>query len=316
MRIYRDYRQVPVFAKGRVVAIGNFDGMHRGHKRVIEKLMALAAEHDAKPAVMTFEPHPRRFFNPERPVIRLFTFKQKAQWLEELGIHTLFAQRFNLGFASHTAEEFVREVLIDALGVSHVITGEDFRFGKGRAGDAALLKTIAKETGAFDYHGILPVGEGEEKFSSSMVREAVMQGDMEKAADILGRPYHWQGHVVKGDQRGRTIGFPTANIVPPSVVMPRFGVYAVRCQRVGDNAVMDGVANLGVRPTFNKDRALLEVHLLDQQLDLYDQEMQVEFISHIRDEQRFDGVEALQSQIQKDSVTARQKLSEIRELSA
>lgn len=308
MTIYRDYRNVPPPARGAVVAIGNFDGVHRGHQAVIHHVTATAKRLGLPASVLTFEPHPRRFFAPGKPVIRLLPFHHKARLLQHAGIDHIYAQRFHRDFSALGAEEFVQKVLIDGLLVKHLITGEEFVFGAQRKGNAMLLREFAAR-GAFTYEAISPLMNGPEKCSSTHVREHIARGEMDIAATMLGRPYHWIGRVIRGDARGRQIGFPTLNIQPPPVLMPRTGVYAVRCSLWGKPRLYDGVANLGTRPTFNGTGLRLEIHLLDQEIDWYGQRIGVDFLAHIRDEQRFDGVASLQTRITQDCGIARQILS-------
>jgi len=312
MRLLRDWRNVPPEYKGGVIALGNFDGLHRGHLAVIRAMQSEAARRGARSAVMSFEPHPRRFFQPGRGPIRLFPFHYKARLLRHYGVELLAALRFTRAFSQLTAQQFIDEVLIKGLSVSHVVTGQDFIFGHQRQGNSELLETISRETGAFGFTRIAPVGGRELIFSSTLVRTYVQSGEMEKAAEILGRPYEMTGRVVQGDQRGRTIGFPTANMIPGPILLPRFGVYAVRAslapepfQLEEETNWIDGVANLGLRPTFVDTQPLLEVHLFDTEKELYGKRLRVEYVAHLRDEKKFEGVDALREQITRDSQKAR-----------
>lgn len=313
MRIIRDYRHWPDSLKGGVVAIGNFDGLHRGHEAVLARVQAEATRRAVPAVVLCFEPHPRAFFQPESPRLRLMRFAQKAAALRTRGITALLAQRFDAAFAQLSAGAFIRDVLAEGLGAQAVITGEDFVFGRGRGGSAGTLRKAAAD-GLFAYEAVAPVGNaGEGKFSSSKIREHLRQGELRHVAAMLGRPYAWCRRVVHGDKRGRLLGFPTANFIPPPVLLPRRGVYAVRGGwggRDGSNGVRaEGVANLGWRPSVGGTRLLLEVHWFDVSADLYGSLQEVAFIEHLRDERRFDGPDALRAQLAADCKQARAILS-------
>ena len=308
MQIFRDYRHWPDALKGGVVVIGNFDGLHRGHIAVLEQAREKAKTLNAPFVVLTFEPHPRRLFQPDSPELRLMSFADKARTLKALGVDAILAQRFNRAFSQLDAPAFMQQVLVDALGAQSVLTGEDFIFGHQRSGHAESLMQFSKAQQAFSYLPISPVGNQDEgKFSSSKIREHLRQGEMRHVCAMLGRPYRWCRTVIHGDARGRTIGFPTANMLPPPLLLPRYGVYAVRGQWEG-MAQAQGVANLGVRPSVDGERCLLEVHWFDVDADLYGQELCVEFIEHLRDEQHFDGIEALKDQIAQDCAQAKDAL--------
>lgn len=311
MKIIRDYRHVPSHCRGAVVAIGNFDGVHRGHRAVIDHVVAKAKKSNLPAAILTFEPHPRRFFSTHKMPIRLIPFHHKARLLKQTGIDIIYAQRFTHSFAQISAESFIQDVLIKGLGVRHLITGEDFVFGHKRQGNTTLLREAASQGDAFTYEAIVPLMNGAEKCSSTHVREHIARGEMDIAATMLGHPYQWLGRVIHGEARGRQIGFPTLNLRPPPVLMPRSGVYAVRCGVFGENQLFDGVANFGTRPTFDGHELRLEIHLLDQEIDWYGKRISVDWLAHIRDEKSFDGVGSLQRQITQDCETARQILGRI-----
>jgi riboflavin kinase/FMN adenylyltransferase len=309
MRLYRDYG-LPSDAKGAVLAIGNFDGVHRGHAQVIAQTLAKARSLDVPAAILTFEPHPRRFFSDDKTRKRLIPFHHKARLLEHLGVDILIAQRFNASFAALEAEAFIDRVLRQGISASHVVTGEEFVFGRGRRGHASMLSD-ASQKGWFGYDALTPLKTGAEKCSSTHIRDHIVRGEMDIAAGLLGHPYHWLGRVIKGDARGRQIGFPTLNILPPQVLLPRLGVYAVRVSRLGEAMTYHGVANLGNRPTFNGLTLQLEIHVFDQEIDWYDERICVEFHAHLRDEKRFDGVESLRTKIQQDCMQAKNLLAAI-----
>lgn len=299
MQIFRHYDQVPESARGATVAIGNFDGVHKGHQALLRHAKALGG----KLGVLVFEPHPQEFFKPDTPRFRLTPFRAKARLLEHAGVDLLFALHFDAAFASLSADEFIEKVLVQGLGVRHVIVGEDFCFGKGRKGNLALLQQRGKELG-FGVTTFELVGEGEaSKISSTSIREALRDGKPEVAASLLGHPWTVEGRVETGDQRGRTIGFPTANVSLEGYLEPALGVYAVRVELAGKH--YGGVANFGRRPTFDKKDVLLEVHIFDYQGDAYGQPIVVSFISFLRPEMKFAGLDALKAQIAKDSEKAR-----------
>ncbi|CAA7613205.1 bifunctional riboflavin kinase/FAD synthetase [Magnetospirillum sp. UT-4] len=311
MRLIRHCGELPPDLKGCVVALGNFDGVHRGHQAVIGTARAVAGTLGAPLAVMTFEPHPRAFFNPGQPPFRLTPFRVKARLLEALGIDLLFMQHFDAAFAGITALEFVGDILLGCLGARHVVVGYDYVFGKGRQGTGALLQKLSDE-GAFGFTSVPPAMTASgETFSSTRVREYLVEAKPAEAAKLLGHYWEIEGRVEHGDARGRTIGFPTANLHLGEYQRPATGVYAVRAGIDLGGATMwrDGVANFGRRPTFDKTDELLEVHLLDHGEDLYGRHLRVALVEHIRPEARFAGIDDLKAQIARDVETARTLLS-------
>ncbi|MBM3616988.1 MAG: bifunctional riboflavin kinase/FAD synthetase [Alphaproteobacteria bacterium] len=295
----------PEAAQGSVIALGNFDGVHAGHQAVLSRARALANAKGVPLAVMAFEPHPRRFFNPALPVLRIVPFAEKARLLREIGVDYFYVAHFNAAFAALSADAFIQDILLDGLKVSHVVTGHNFAFGHKRQGDSAFLAQKSAELG-FGYTQVDAAMNGDAVYSSSAVRHALSEGDVGAASAILGRPYAIRGLVIKGDQRGRTLGFPTANIRPSPLFLPKAGVYAVRVELDGEQ--MAGVANLGTRPTVDGTRRLLEVHLFDRNIDLYGRKLSVQLTDFIRAEKKFDGLDALKAQIAEDSATARRLL--------
>ena len=303
MQVFRHYEQVPESARGATVAIGNFDGVHVGHQALLARAKAMGG----RLGVLVFEPHPQEFFRPDTPRFRLTPFRAKARLLERYGVEILFALHFDAAFAALTADEFIERVLVKGLGVRHVIVGEDFCFGKGRQGNLALLRKRGAELG-FDVTTFGLVGEGEaSKISSTSIREALRDGKPDVAARLLGHPWTVEGRVEGGDRRGRTIGFPTANVSLEGYLEPALGVYAVRVEVGGRR--YGGVANFGRRPTFDKKDVLLEVHIFDFEGDIYGQPIVVSFISFLRPEMKFPGLDALKAQIVKDSEAARRILA-------
>jgi len=308
MRIFRHFAELPDAVRGGVVALGNFDGVHRGHQAVIGKALELAKGWGAPAGVMTFEPHPRSVFLPDQPPFRLTPFRIKARLIEALGVDFLLMQHFDKAFAAHSADEFVQQVLIEGLGARAVVVGYDFCFGKARSGNVARLREQKEfETFAVDAQG----GADGQVFSSNMIRQSLLDAKPERAAEILGRLWEIEGRVETGDQRGRTIGFPTANLHLADYLRPANGVYAVRAgiDHGSDTIWHDGVANLGRRPTFDKQDVILEAHLFDFDGDLYGRHLRVALAGHIRPERKFDGLSALKAQIVEDCDTARSILS-------
>lgn len=307
MRVIRHVNAAPADARGAVVAIGNFDGVHRGHQAVIETAREEAERLRVPAAVLTFTPHPRRFFRPDQPPFLLTRLRTKLRLVSELGLDLVYLLRFDPALAALTAESFVDQVLVGALGIRHAAVGYDFVFGKGRGGDPAFLRRRLAAAGVTTTI-VAPVGRATVPvFSSTAVRDALEAGAPRDAAAILGRPFAIEGRVAHGDRRGRQIGFPTANLWLAEYVRPRMGVYAI-CARL-DTRIIPGVANLGLRPTFGGDKEpRLEVHLFDLDEDLYGRRLRVDLIDFIRPEQRFDGLDSLKAQIARDAATARQLL--------
>ncbi len=307
MRLFRHFSPFPDDARGAVVALGNFDGVHRGHQAVISRSAAVARSEHRPHGVVTFEPHPRSVFRPDDPPFRLTPLRVKTHQLETLGVELMVCLHFDAGFAQRSAENFVTEVLHQGLGIGHVVTGYDFVFGHGRSGDAALLQRMGGELG-FGVTIVPPVAsESGIAFSATRIRDHLVAGEPKQAAVLLGRPWEIDGRVEHGDARGRTIGFPTANISLGDYLRPAAGVYAVRAgiERNGSVVWHDAVANMGTRPTVNGTDLRLEVHLLDFDGDLYGQHLRVAFIDWIRAERKFSGLDELKTQIARDAATAR-----------
>jgi riboflavin kinase/FMN adenylyltransferase len=311
MHIYRHFTGLPAIARGSVVAVGNFDGIHRGHQAVIDAAREEARRLGAPLGVLTFEPHPRRVFRPDEAPFRLTPFRVKARLIEELGVELLFNIHFDLAFAAKTAGGFVREVLVDGLAARHVAVGYDFVFGHRRQGTAAFLAESGRTLG-FGVSVVAPAeGPAGEVYSSTRIREHLTRGEPVQAAALLGRAWEIDGRVEQGDRRGRTIGFPTANLSLDDYLRPAAGVYAVRAgvEHEGRTAWHDAVANLGRRPTFGGEDLRLEVHLFDFAGDLYGRHLRVAFVDYLRPERKFDGLDALKAQIAEDAARARQILT-------
>jgi riboflavin kinase / FMN adenylyltransferase len=290
------------------VTIGNFDGVHLGHQAMLARLTARAASVGAAPAVLTFEPHPREIFTPDSAPTRLTSLREKLEILRGLGVAHVHVCRFTKPFAALSAEDFVRHILVEGLQARYVLVGDDFRFGAKRAGDFALLKQLGEKYGyvAESLHTVEAAGQ---RASSTAVREALAAGDMATAAQLLGRPYSISGRVVGGDQLGRKIGYPTANIQLKHNRPPLTGIFAVRVQGL-DQPDWPGVASLGTRPTVHANgRPTLEVHLFNFDQSIYRRHLRVEFLHKLRDEAKFPSLEALIAQISEDARQAREMLN-------
>lgn len=293
-------------------ALGNFDGVHRGHQAVVEAAVQEARRLGAAPAAIVFEPHPRQHFQPQAAPFRLQSAGQRARALAALGVETLVEVRFEAALAALSADAFAQDILARAIGVRHLCIGLDFRYGQGRAGDAVSLERQGAALG-FGVTVVDAVDDSDhpgDKISSSAIRAALQAGDVTLAARLLGRPWAIEGAVIPGQQRGRTIDFPTANIALGAYLRPALGVYAIRA-RLPDGREMPGVANIGVRPTVAGADAepLLEAHLFDVAEDLYGQTLDVALIAFLRPEQRFESFAALTAQIAQDAAAARALLS-------
>jgi riboflavin kinase/FMN adenylyltransferase len=310
MRLFRHHTEIPVEACHAVVALGNFDGVHRGHQAVIGRAQAKARELGTNSAVLTFEPHPREFFKPDQPSFRLTPLRIKVRQLEAMGIDNLFVLPFGSRLAQMSAEAFVIEVLIEGLAAQHVVVGYDFVFGRARRGNAALLADLGQMHGLGVTSVEAAASDGGEVFSSTKVREHLTSGRPMAATALLGRPWEIEGRVEQGDRRGRQLGFPTANIAIGDYLEPMLGVYAVKAGIDMGAATRwyDGVANLGRRPTVGGTRVQLEVHLFDMAADLYGRHLRVAFIDFLRPEKKFAGLPELKAQIAADSARAREIL--------
>ena len=309
MQIFDHYKDIPKEARGAAIAMGNFDGVHLGHQHVIKSAATAAQKLGVPLGVAVFNPHPRQFFQPGSPAERLQSNEGRARFLQGLGVECLFALPFDRTMSLMDDETFARDVLAGGLGIAHVSVGADFHYGCDRMGDVSSLRRFGKDYG-FTVDSVDLEGEGEEKFSSSAIRTALKAGQTDRAAKILGRPWSVESLVVRGEQRGRTIGVPTANLSLNDYVRPRFGVYAGRARIDGQGAALPGVINVGVRPTVEGAEERLEIYLFDFAGDLYGRTLEVSLEHFIRDEQKFAGLEALKTQIAKDIDAARVLLSQ------
>lgn len=309
MRIFRTYDGLTASDQGASVAMGNFDGVHLGHQSVLD----LARAEGSPWGVVTFEPHPRQLFAPDSPPFRLMTAEARAHRLESLGADVLYELTFDRALAGLTAEEFVTGVLVDGLGVRHVVVGADFRFGKGRGGNVDTLARMGRELG-FGVTAAPLVTGGSVELSSTAIRVALFEGRPRDAAEMLGHWHRIEGEVIKGFQRGRDLGFPTANIALDGLHLPRFGVYAVLVDVLTgpQKGRYHGAASIGVRPTFDDGTAAnLEVFVFDFSGDLYGQRLSVALVDFLRGEEKFDGLEPLIAQMNLDCAQARARLAEL-----
>ena len=298
---------VPKALRGAVLALGNFDGVHRGHQAVIGRAVDIGRQQSRPVIVATFDPHPVRFFKPDVAPFRLTTLDQRETLFEGLGADAMMVFEFGAKLAGTTAQEFMTDLLVRDLGIAAVVTGSDFTFGKGKQGNVALLKSLGAEVG-IEAHAVSPVAQGDGIVSSSRIRDALWSGDPQQAAALLTRPFAIRGMVQHGDKVGRTIGYPTANIDLGSYIRPKYGIYAVT-GLLPDGRVLKGAANLGIRPTFDPPKELLEPYFFDFSEKLYGQEIEVAFHHFIRPEAKFEDLDALVAQMEKDCDEARRLLT-------
>jgi riboflavin kinase/FMN adenylyltransferase len=298
---------LPESLRGSVLALGNFDGFHLGHQAVVGRAIALGF-HERRPVIVaTFDPHPVRFFRPDVPPFRLTTLDQRERLFAHAGADAMLVFKFGKELASMDAEDFVADVLAEHLGVTGVVTGDDFSFGKGRKGDAGLLRKLGKKHGV-TAEAVPQVMLDGERISSGRIREALVDGDTATATHMLSRDFAIEGVVQRGDARGRKLGYPTANLELGDYQRPKYGIYAVRVT-LDDESEYPGVASLGVRPTFHPPRELLEAHLFGFDGDLYGRAIEVGLHAFIREEKKFDDVETLVVHMREDEAAARQLLA-------
>ncbi len=304
MRIIRDYQFVETMDRGASAAIGNFDGVHLGHQSVIG--LAREAAPSARLGVMTFEPHPRQYFAPDAPPFRLMSSAARASRLEKLGVERLYELNFNANLAGLTPDAFARDVIVDGLGLTHVVVGHDFCFGKQRAGTAEMLKAFGEDMG-FGVTIAPLLEEGEVVVSSTAIRTALSEGRTRDAAAMLGHWHRIEGPVIGGEQRGRTLGYPTANMALDGLHLPAFGVYAVLVDVLDGphKGKYHGVASLGIRPMFDGEVPNLETFVFDFTGDLYGTPLSIGLVEHLRGEAKFDSLDALVTQMDADSSHAR-----------
>jgi riboflavin kinase/FMN adenylyltransferase len=298
---------VPESLRGGIVALGNFDGFHKGHQAVVGRAVSRAGAEGRPVLVATFDPHPVRFFKPDVPPFRLTTLDQRERLFAAAGAAAMLVYHFGAELAQVTAPDFVADYLVSRAGAAGVVTGEDFTFGKGRGGNVEVLKLLG-QANRLSVDAVAPVSDGGEPVSSSRIRDALVAGDPDTAARLLTRPFAIEGAVVHGDRMGHKLGYPTANIPLDRYQRPRFGVYAVRA-RLGDGRALEGVANLGNRPMFDPPKELLEPYFFDFDEEIYGETLEVDLLSFLRDEYRFDSLDALKAQIALDAAEARRRLA-------
>lgn len=309
-QIIRGFHNLPATPRGCVATIGNFDGVHLGHQAVLRQLAVRGKAMDLPAMVITFEPQPNEFFAPDKAPARLTRFREKVQALRCYSIQQLCVLPFNARLAAMSADDFIQQLLVAGLNVRYLVVGDDFRFGHQRQGDFALLQQAGAAHG-FQVVTMHTFAIDGARVSSTRVRQALAVGDLACAEKLLGRPYQMSGRVAHGQKRGRTIGFPTANIHLYRNKVPLSGVYAVQLYGILGEP-LSGVANVGVRPTVGADKALLEVHLFDFDRDIYGEQVDVIFLHKLRDEQKFADLDALKQQITLDCVAAREYFKKVR----
>ena len=297
---------IPDHLKGSIVALGNFDGFHLGHQAVVNRAVARAF-HERRPVIVaTFDPHPVKFFKPDVPPFRLTSLDQREALFAHAGADAMLLFEFNEGLRSTSAEDFVGKLLAGTIAAAGVVTGDDFGFGKGRAGNVEVLRTLGAELGLVA-EAVAPVIIDGERVSSGRIREALKAGDTGTSTHLLTRDFAIEGVVQRGDARGRELGYPTANLNLGDYQRPRYGIYAVRVT-LEDGTEHPGVASLGVRPTFDPPQELLEAHLFDFDGDLYGQKIEVALHAFIRDERKFESIDALVAEMRNDEAEARRLL--------
>ncbi|MEW6982145.1 bifunctional riboflavin kinase/FAD synthetase [Colwelliaceae bacterium 6471] len=302
MQLVRGIHNIQSADHGCVLTIGNFDGVHIGHRRIISALVAKAKELSSVPTVLVFEPQPQEFFSPETAPARLSRLRDKYILLAQLGVERLICVNFNREFANQSAQVFIEQLLVKRLGIKHLIVGDDFHFGKNRTGNFAMLQQAGNKYG-FAVTDTASCKLANCRISSTAIRQALEENRLADAEQMLGRPYSIIGRVFHGDKRGRQLGFPTANLLLKRRVSPVSGVYVVKVQV--EEHYYYGVANIGSRPTISGVRPQLEVHIFDFDSDIYGQSIAVEVLKKLRNEMKFDSIDALTAQINKDSEQAR-----------
>lgn len=299
---------IPAALRGAVIALGNFDGFHSGHQAVAGEAIRWAQGLGRPSIIATFDPHPVRHFRPDVPPFRLTTLEQRQELYLAAGATAMLVFHFDAELAGTSAEDFIANILLDRFGAHGVVTGGDFTFGRGAKGNVELLRTLGGELG-LQSRVVEPVADGGEVVSSSRIRTALREGDPQLAARLLTRPFAIRGIVEHGDKRGRTIGYPTANVTIDNYLRPKYGIYAVTGRLLATGQVLHGAANIGIRPQFEPPKELLEPYFFDFSGDLYGQEIEVAFHHFLRGEAKFDSLDALIEQMDKDCAEARRLLS-------
>ena len=306
MIIIRKIDDIPENLPDPVATIGNFDGVHRGHCEIFRRVRQAARDRNGVSVAITFFPHPLKVLAPAKSFKLITTYSQKEALIESSGIDYLVSIPFSREFAGISAGEFVREILVDRIGMKKIIIGYDYAFGRKRQGDVHLLRKMGMQFG-FEVEMLEQIGDGETPFSSSMIRSLIEDGDVRGAVPLLGRYFSIGGPVVSGLQRGRALGFATANVVPEEELLPKPGVYAVKVEYSG--TIYDGACNIGFNPTFKNGELTVEAHILDFEEDIYGRELRIHFIERIRDERKFSDVGDLKKAIEKDVAACREILT-------
>ena len=294
-------------AAGSVVTIGSFDGLHLGHQALLDRVFRMARNEGLPSIVMSFEPTPKEFFQADRPPARLMRFREKFEALRSSGADIFFCPRFNEAMKNIAADTFIRRILVHTFNVSHLVIGDDFRFAADREGHLDTLRRAGNAIG-FSVEQASSVVEGDERVSSSAIRDALWDGDVDRATRLLGRPYRMSGRVIVGERVGRQLGYPTANVNLNRKQSAVMGIFAVRVSGK-DWGPLDAVASIGTRPTFGSYKPLLEVHIFDFDQDIYGETIHVDFVARLRSEEKFDDVDALVEQMHRDSARAREILA-------
>lgn len=308
MEIIRDRSNLAERHRGSAATIGNFDGVHIGHQAILSELRKQALMRGVPPVVITFEPTPLDYFSPDAAPPRLTGFREKYELLDQQGMARMLVLRFDAELAALPPEDFIREILVDGLGIRYLVIGDDFRFGKGRAGDFGMLEK-AGETFDFDVAATPTQTFAGERVSSTRVRQALADGDLGLARELLGRRYRMSGKVTHGDRIGRQIGYPTANLRRSHEKLPLHGVFLVRVYGL-DGEPLYGMASAGIRPTVNGKKDLVEVYLFDFDRDIYGRHIEIEFLEKIREEEKFPNLETLREQIRLDVNEGRLRMVE------
>lgn len=308
MRWLDHRQQMPAALRGAVIALGNFDGFHLGHQAVAREAIDWAKAEGRPSIIATFDPHPVRHFRPDLPPFRLTTLEQRQELYLAAGAAAMLVFHFDDALASTSAEDFVSKILVERFGAHGVVTGDDFTFGKGAEGNADVLKLLGSERG-LEVRQVGAISEGGAPVSSSRIREALRNGEPETATRLMTRPFAIRGIVEHGDKRGRTIGYPTANLVIENYLRPKYGVYAVTGRILATGKLLQGAANIGIRPQFDPPKELLEPYFFDFSGSLYGQEIEVAFHHFLRPEAKFVGLDELVAQMEKDCERANYLLS-------
>ncbi len=309
MRIFKNYTGIREIVKNPVITIGNFDGVHKGHQNIFRTIIKKASLINGESVVLTFDPHPLKVFTGENKLFLLTPTKKKVKLIEKFGIENLILVNFTKEFADIGAEEFVRDILVNAIGTKELYVGYNYFFGKNKKGNVNLLKTLGKKMG-FKVNIIEPFYVRDKVVSSTLCRELIVEGKVGEVADFLGRYYLIEGRVVKGKRMGCKLGFPTANIKSPNEVYPRYGVYAVKVGYKGK--IFNGACSIGFNPTFESCSLTVEVHLLGFKGDLYNETLKIVFVDRIRDMKKFSSIDELKKEIEKDISKADKILNKIK----